>query len=160
MVPFEQAYQREFPTILRYMYRAVGDEEKARDLTQDVFLRVLASDREHSTPEIFGIASGLAAAVHRRRHDPELMMLTVDNADVYDNDPVLRHALEQALDGLDAGERRVYDLVRVEGYSQIDAAEVLGVSRRHVRDRLYLADLHLQHAMAEYAPQSIDAVVE
>jgi RNA polymerase sigma-70 factor (ECF subfamily) len=42
----------------------------------------------------------------------------------------------EAIDGLPEGEREVFDLVRIQGMSQADAAQVLGVSAMTVNRRL------------------------
>jgi RNA polymerase sigma factor (sigma-70 family) len=49
--------------------------------------------------------------------------------------PAGRRILE-AIDGLPVDEREVFDLVRIQGLTQAEAAEVLGVSARTVQRRL------------------------
>ena len=47
----------------------------------------------------------------------------------------MRYILE-AIEGLPAEDREVFDLVRIQGLSQPEAAEVLGVSPKTVQRRL------------------------
>src|SRR5215510_2447672 len=57
--------------VFRYFCRAVGDEESARDLTQDLFLRVVRSSsvpNGDGTGWVFSIARNLALDHHRRRN--------------------------------------------------------------------------------------------
>jgi DNA-directed RNA polymerase specialized sigma24 family protein len=49
--------------------------------------------------------------------------------------PAGRRILE-AIDGLPVDEREVFDLVRIQGLTQAEAAEVLGVSAKTVQRRL------------------------
>lgn len=42
----------------------------------------------------------------------------------------------EAIDGLPADEREVFDLVRVQGLTQVEAAEVIGVAPKTVKRRL------------------------
>ena len=42
----------------------------------------------------------------------------------------------EAIDGLPEDEREVFDLVRIQGLTQAEAAEVLGVSAKTVQRRL------------------------
>jgi RNA polymerase sigma factor (sigma-70 family) len=72
--------------LVRYFYRAVGHAETARDLTQDVFLRVSRSTIPDATDAevrawLFQIARNLALDHHRKRaRHPEPLALVDDRA--------------------------------------------------------------------------------
>jgi RNA polymerase sigma-70 factor (ECF subfamily) len=57
-----------------------------------------------------------------------------------------------AIDGLPAGEREAFDLVRIQGMTQGEAAEVLGVSAATVKRRLNRGVQLLAEALADLRP--------
>ena len=58
----------------------------------------------------------------------------------------------QAIDDLPEEEREVFDLVRIQGMTQVEAAEVLGVSTKTVQRRLNRALLILSEALDDLRP--------
>ena len=58
----------------------------------------------------------------------------------------------QAIDDLPEEEREVFDLVRIQGMTQVEAAEVLGVSKKTVQRRLDRAMLTLSEAVDDLRP--------
>lgn len=61
-----------------------------------------------------------------------------------------------AIDGLPDDEREAFDLVRIQGMTQAEAAAVLGVSAMTVRRRLNSGLQLLTDALADLAPQGLD----
>jgi RNA polymerase sigma-70 factor (ECF subfamily) len=68
--------------------------------------------------------------------------------------PNARRILD-AIDGLPGDEREVFDLLRIQGISHADAAEVLGVSARTVARRLNRAVLILSGKLADLVPPQL-----
>jgi RNA polymerase sigma-70 factor (ECF subfamily) len=62
------------------------------------------------------------------------------------------HRMLQAIDRLPEEEREVFDLLRIQGLTQVDAAEVLGVSARTVQRRLNHALLLLAKDLRDLRP--------
>ncbi|VTR96237.1 sigma-70 family rna polymerase sigma factor : Uncharacterized protein OS=Blastopirellula marina DSM 3645 GN=DSM3645_26594 PE=4 SV=1: Sigma70_r4_2 [Gemmata massiliana] len=62
-----------------------------------------------------------------------------------------------AIDALPDAEREAFDLVRIQGMTQVEAAAVLGVSAMTVGRRLNSGLQLLADALADLAPQGIDA---
>ena len=58
----------------------------------------------------------------------------------------------QAVDDLPEEEREAFDLVRIQGMTQVEAAEVLGVSTKTVQRRLNRALLILSEALEDLRP--------
>lgn len=115
------------PGLLRYLSRAVGQAEAARDLTQDVFLRIAgssaipASDAERRV-WIFRIARNLAID-HRRRHHVRLETPAGPRTDVgqpASQDTAL--AVSEALAALDPVDRDVFLMREVAGLSYAEVA--------------------------------------
>jgi RNA polymerase sigma-70 factor (ECF subfamily) len=68
--------------------------------------------------------------------------------------PNARRILE-AIEALPDDEREVFDLVRIQGMSHADAAEVLGVSARTVQRRLNRAVLILSEHLGDLLPPQV-----
>jgi len=69
----EEIYQSTYTAVVRYLYRKVWDADRAEDLAQEVFMRLLAHRPEKPRAWIFAVAANLArdearAAIRRRRH--------------------------------------------------------------------------------------------
>lgn len=62
------------------------------------------------------------------------------------------HRMLQAIDRLPEEEREVFDLLRIQGLTQVEAAEVLGVSARTVQRRLNHALLLLAKDLRDLRP--------
>ncbi len=62
----------------------------------------------------------------------------------------------QAIDELPEDEREVFDLVRIQGMTQVEAAEVLGVSAETVKRRLNRGLRLLAEQLADLRPGRID----
>ena len=58
----------------------------------------------------------------------------------------------QAVDDLPEEEREVFDLVRIQGMTQVEAGEVLAVSNKTVQRRLDRAVLMLSEALIDLRP--------
>jgi RNA polymerase sigma-70 factor (ECF subfamily) len=58
----------------------------------------------------------------------------------------------QAIDGLPEDEREVFDLIRIQGLTYAEAAEVVGVSIKTVQRRLNRARLRLAEQLADLRP--------
>ena len=69
----EELYQSTYTAVVRYLYRKVWDADRAEDLAQEVFMRLLAHRPEKPRAWIFAVAANLArdearAAIRGRRH--------------------------------------------------------------------------------------------
>ena len=121
------------PGLLRYLRRAVGHGETARDLTQDVFVRVARSAALPSTDEerrawIFRIARNLAID-HRRRHDVRLAASgPADPGRPAAQDTSV--AVNEALATLDSLDRDVFLMREVAGLSYAEVAAACDHGRR------------------------------
>lgn len=159
---FPQAYRRFLPPILAKCRRLLGRTAAADDVAQEAFTRLWQSgpplDGTTETRTIMAwlylTSTRLAMDVLReRRHrdidgeDPEAMpcsatleeTLTAKKAILALQDRATAEELEAAL------------LARVDGLSQIEVADVLGVSERTVRRLLSRFDEHAASLRTELA---------
>jgi RNA polymerase sigma-70 factor (ECF subfamily) len=139
--------------ILRYLSRAAGEREVARDLTQEVFLRVSrtaipTAPASQLAGWLFKIARNVALDHHRqRRRRPEAHL---DTAPERTNSPQqeMSLALKQALAGLSELDRDVFLLREVGGLTREEIATACDVTLDAVRSRIHRARLELREALA------------
>jgi RNA polymerase sigma-70 factor (ECF subfamily) len=137
--------------LFRYFCRAVGQPETARDLTQDVFLRVsrttipVAADGEVRA-WLFQIARNLALDYHRKRlRHPEPSGL-VETARPPSQDVDL--AVNEALAALPDLDRDVFLMREVAGLGYEEIGRACGLTSDAVRSRIHRARLQLREALA------------
>jgi RNA polymerase sigma-70 factor, ECF subfamily len=137
------------PGLLRYLSRAIGHREAARDLTQDVFVRIAGSDILPASDDerrawIFRIARNLAIDHQRRqsiRHD-EAAPPRAEDAVQAQQDTSL--AVNGALAALDPLDRDVFLMREVAGLSYAEIAAACDLTVAAVRSRLHRARLDLR----------------
>jgi RNA polymerase sigma-70 factor, ECF subfamily len=138
--------------LFMYFCRAVGDTETARDLTQDVFVRVSraaipsASDGEVRS-WLFKIARNLAIDHHRerlRRPEPSELMDDAARSPSQDVDLAVNKALATLAD-LD---RDVFLMREVAGLGYEEIGRACGLTPDAVRSRIHRARLQLRQDLA------------
>ena len=137
------------PGLLRYLSRAVGHRETARDLTQDVFVRIAGSDILPASDEerrawIFRIARNLAID-HQRRQT-----IRHEDAPPIRSDPGVQPrqetsiAVNEALAALDPLDRDVFLMREAAGLSYAEVAAACDLTVSAVRSRLHRTRLALR----------------
>jgi RNA polymerase sigma factor (sigma-70 family) len=130
-------YRDTYPELVRFRFRKVWDEERAQDLAQDAFARVLDHSPENPRALLFTVAANLARdearmAVRRKRH---LTLIRIENdAVTRDPDPIerlesesRRAAARQALERLSERDREVL-LLWDAGMSYLEIADQTGLA--------------------------------
>lgn len=136
--------------LFRYFLRVAGQADAARDLTQDVFLRVsrtavpAVGDGELKA-WLFRIARNLAIDFHRRRVR-DRAALAPDTARPASQD--VDAAVTQALNELDALDRDVFLMREVAGLSYAEIAAACDLTQDAVRSRIHRARLDLRARLA------------
>jgi RNA polymerase sigma factor (sigma-70 family) len=146
--------------LMSYFKRRVGDHAEAEDLTQQVFVRLLAAGDLAQVEQADGYVFTIAANLLRDRGrqaarrgtvalDPALIDELIHEA-VEDRSPerVLlgRETVAEVLRALDElGERTrdIYVLFRLENMKQREIASLLGVGQSTVEKHVVKATLHL-----------------
>lgn len=112
-----EVYRTTFTDLVRYLYRKVWDAERAEDLAQEAFVRVLDHEPDNPRAWLFRVASNLARdearTVIRRKRHLTLIKAEVEGA-VDAPDPIealdrqrKEDAARQALDELSDRDREV-----------------------------------------------------
>lgn len=132
-----EVYRTTFTDLVRYLYRKVWDAERAQDLAQESFVRVLDDEPDNPRAWLFRVASNLARdevrmVIRRRKH---LTLIKAEGGDVDPApDPVeemdrreKREAARQALDRLSDRDREAL-LLWDAGFDYTEIAEQTGLA--------------------------------
>ena len=136
----------------RYLGRASGETELARDLTQEVFLRVSrvaipVAPETQLAGWLFRIARNVVLDHHRQRNRrPEETNGTFDMAKGASQETST--ALNQALSMLPELERDVFLMREMSGLSYDDIAKACELTPDAVRNRIHRARLQLRELLA------------
>ena len=152
--------------LFRFICRYTGDEETARELLQETFVRLYFGIRRFKPRAkfatwLYSIAMNLCRDYARSKHRRQSYATkSLDSGDVHGEVPgadrgtaadVESHerlaALEKAIKELPHELRTTLLLFAVEGYSQQECAELLGVSAKAVEARVYRARKRLENTL-------------
>ena len=151
---FDDLIRRWSPLLYRHACRRTGDPDLARDLTQDIWLRVLRGigglrDRSHFRAWLFGIAHRTFMDRLRERYTQPAIM-DFDPEDLVDDsfdDEVLGSAIHTHLVRLPELERETLTLFYLHEYSIEEMAALLGIPIGTVKSRLFRARAALRALM-------------
>jgi RNA polymerase sigma-70 factor (ECF subfamily) len=170
---FEELFKRYDRKIFNYLLRYLGDEELAKDLFQETFLRVFQYSNTYKPTVRGGHSASFAAWLYTvarnvcRKHwrqEPieervtesawkgieesiPALNTTPSNAEA---DQELVEKIKQALDALPESQREVVILHKYQGLSYPQIAQVLGCSISSVKQRAFRAYQSLRQQLAEY----------
>jgi RNA polymerase sigma-70 factor (ECF subfamily) len=154
-------YEQHVDRVYRLAFRLAGDEELARDFTQETFVRAfdrLASFRGESALGTWLHAIGVSVALNglrkvkrwRAREAPLDDALTVGTT-TRSAEPDLKVRLKAAVDALPEGYRTVFVTHDVEGYTHEEIAQTLGIQPGTSKAQLFRARAKLRVALADFA---------
>jgi len=150
-----QVYREHYRSLVRFLYRRIGDQARAEDLAQEAFVRALEHQPEKPRAWLFTVAANLARdegrrSAVRRKH---LALVKVE-ADARPPEPGPEVALERreavmkvraALAVLTDRDREAL-LLWEEGFNYDEIADVLGLSRGSIGTTLARARTRLAAA--------------
>src|SRR5688500_3855358 len=162
---FVEQYQ---PLVYRWSIGLIYDRDEAEDVMQEVFVlayRKMGSFREEGTIEgwLYRITSRIAGK-HRRKQKRRSLLGELPAArpsrEVYTTDPGGRVDSEQALAliresaaALSQRQREVIDLVDLQGFSNVEAGEMLALKPVSVRANLFKARASVRRAILSLHPR-------
>jgi RNA polymerase sigma-70 factor (ECF subfamily) len=160
-----EIYDRYSPAVYRYLYRRLGDEVVAEDLTAQVFLQMLEAIHSHNTWEtsfsgwLFRIAHNLLAD-HFRRSARRPTVALSELIPAKDGDPVpiaersvTMDQLREAINHLKPDQVEVLLLRFGEGLSHAETSRILGKSEGAVKVIQFRALRALRKELAVQAPE-------
>ncbi len=153
-------YDAHAHAVYRLVYRIAGDDELARDLTQDTFIRAFAQLGQ------FRGEAALSTWLHRiavsvalngmrrvkrfRTRETDLDEAHPIAAAMHEEQPDLRARLARAIDDLPDLYRVTLVMHDVEGYTHGEIAATLGVPEGTCKTRLATARAKLRDALADF----------
>ena len=162
---FRALYDANVDRIYRLVYRMAGEEDLAKDFTQEAFLRAyqklgqFRGDAAFST-WLHSIAlsvalNGLRKVDRHRKRERSLEDAAHITPSRQEVDPGVRERIEEAVAGLSEIYRTVFLMHDLEGYGHAEIGEILGVAEGTSKARLSRARAKLREAlgdtMQEYA---------
>ncbi|MBL8958964.1 MAG: RNA polymerase sigma factor [Gemmatimonadetes bacterium] len=154
-------YHRHAPKVHRLVFRLCGDEELTNDLTQDAFVRAFERLDHFRGDASFGtwihrIAVNLTLNARRGVQRRAKWMVDVEADAPAPPEPQLDHDLQQsfaaAVEQLTDGQREVFVMFALEGYTHVEIGEILGISEGTSKGRLFHARARLKQLLARFAP--------
>lgn len=161
---FRVLYDRHVDRVYRLAYRMAGDEDLARDMTQETFIRAhsrlaqFRGDAAFSTwLHTLAVSSSLnvlrKSDRHRKREREFDEVAPLASAGPRRADPDLRDRLKAAVDALPDIYRTVFVMHDVEGYNHREIATSLEVAEGTSKARLHRARARLRDALQDFAPE-------
>jgi RNA polymerase sigma-70 factor (ECF subfamily) len=165
-----QLFTRQFGSLFRYLDRLAGDPDLASDLAQEAFVKLHERGSMPDTPRAWlaTVATNLLRDSRRTAHRRERLILhegarvmesnamSIDDAVVADE---TRERVRAALATLASRDRQLL-LLRHEGYSYRELAEVVGVAETSVGTLLVRASRAFRDAFTEPAQRGASTTAD
>jgi RNA polymerase sigma-70 factor (ECF subfamily) len=142
MTEFETLMIEHHPAVLRTACRLLGQIEDAKDVAQEVFLKLLRNTSENPRqiePWLYRVTVNVCHDYYRRRR--RITAVSTDWADPAPGpESIMRtrqtqHMLAAALGRLTRREREAVVLRHIEGFSAVETAGILNLEAATVRSR-------------------------
>ena len=172
---FEELYNRYSRRLLLYFFRELsGDEEKAQDFLQDVFLKIVEKPGQFDTARrfstwIFTVAYNMCKNEYRRLEVRDDFRNSVSADAASGGCEGEHHQMEQHIDQgrfekallaelerLDNGHRSAFLLRHQQDLSIKEIGEVLGCSEGTVKSRLFYTTRKLASKLRAFNPYSTE----
>ncbi len=154
-------YDAHVDRVYRLAFRLAGEDELARDFTQETFIRAfdrLAGFRRESafSTWLYAIAMSVTLNGLRRVKRLRTREVALEAAESMGStrapvDPDLRERLHRAIDDLPAGYRTVFLMHDVEGFTHEEIGEALGIQVGTSKAQLFRARGKLREALRDFA---------
>jgi len=168
---FDELYGRYSKRLLFYFYRELGgDEEKAQDFLQEIFLKIVEKpnlfciEKRFST-WVFAVAYNLCKNEYRRLEVRDIVETNVDmdaisheleseyhQAEQNVDQKNFEHALLAELEKFDDGHRSAFLLRYQQNFSIKEIGEILGCSEGTVKSRLFYTTQKLASKLKAFNP--------
>jgi RNA polymerase sigma-70 factor (ECF subfamily) len=158
-------YDAHVDRVYRLSYRMAGDDDLARDFTQETFIRAFErldtfrgesafSTWLHSIATTVAL-NGLRKVKRFRKREADIEEADAVTATRKQAEPDLKKRLAQAIDALPEGYRTVFLLHDVEGYTHEEIGAALAIESGTSKAQLSRARGKLRLALADFAGEWI-----
>jgi len=152
-------YDTHAPRVYSLAYRLSGDAEKAREFTQDTFIRAFSRLSQFRGDAAFSTwlhRITVTVVSNARRSETRIAReVTLDEAhsveaSAPEAEPDLKDSIARAVEDLSEVYRTTLIMHDIEGYTHAEIAEVLGVPEGTCKSRLSAARAQLREALAAF----------
>lgn len=152
-------YDTHAPRVYSLAYRLSGDPEKAREVTQDTFIRAFSrlaqfrGDAAFSTwlhRIVVSVVSNSRRSEVRFGREVALDEASSVEASAPEADPDLKECIARAVDRLSDAYRTTLIMHDIEGYTHAEIAGILGVPEGTSKSRLSAARAQLRQDLAAF----------
>ena len=151
-------YDTHAPRVYSLAYRLSGDAEKAREFTQDTFIRAFARLSQFRGDAAFSTwlhRITVTVVSNARRSEVRFAReVALDEAHMVESapeaEPDLKECIARAVENLTEVYRTTLILHDIEGYTHAEIAELLGVPEGTCKSRLSAARAQLREALAVF----------
>jgi len=156
---FRALYDANVERVFRLCFRMVGDEQQAREYTQDAFVRVWEALGQFRGDSAFStwlhsiavsvVLNGLRKADRHRKRERSLEDAGHLGGNPKGAEPLVADRLREAVDGLPEIYRTVFLMYDLEGFPHGEISQALGVPVGTSKARLHRAREMLREALGE-----------
>lgn len=135
---FRRLHEEHLDSVYRYCLRLCGNSSDAEDITQDTFLaafRAIDGFRAEANPKTWLFAIAHRTAIRYLRRKKLFSIFAEPKAS--DQDIVGRVALEEQIQRLPLKQRECLVLVKLEGFSCEEVAEIVSIPVGTVKNRIH-----------------------
>ncbi len=151
-------YDTHAPRVYSLAYRLSGDAEKAREFTQDTFIRAFSRLSQFRGDAAFSTwlhRITVTVVSNARRSEVRIAReVSLDEAHFIETtpeaEPDLRDSIASALEELSDAYRTTLIMHDIEGYTHAEIAEILGVPEGTCKSRLSAARAQLRESLAAF----------
>jgi len=151
-------YDTHAPRVYSLAFRLSGDAEKAREFTQDTFIRAFARLSQFRGDAAFSTwlhRITVTVVSNARRSEVRFAReVALDEAHMVESapeaEPDLKECIARAVESLTEVYRTTLILHDIEGYTHAEIAELLGVPEGTCKSRLSAARAQLRQALAVF----------
>jgi len=151
-------YDTHAPRVYSLAFRLSGDAEKAREFTQDTFIRAFARLSQFRGDAAFSTwlhRITVTVVSNARRSEVRFAReVALDEAHMVESapeaEPDLKECIARAVENLTEVYRTTLILHDIEGYTHAEIAELLGVPEGTCKSRLSAARAQLREALAVF----------
>lgn len=169
---FETVFRQYSASFLPFLNKLLGTEQLAQDVIQETFYKLWVSRAQLKTLDnpggwLYTIMSRAAYQQLRTETRYQKKMaaamattLTAEPDNTKDLElKKIREVIEASVKELPEGRRKIFRLVKLEGHSRREAAEILGIAENTVKNQLAAAMDQVQQALKNAGYESLPAIL-
>ncbi len=161
---FTILYMHYSPLLYTNILKMVRDTDTAEEIVQELFVRIWQKREKIGMTEnfsgyMFRIAQNLVLDFYRKmQRDRSLLnkfrLLVIEQQDSEEEDFKMSQSsgqLKKAIDQLPPQQKKVFELVKLEGHTYKNAAVILGISPLTVKEYIVTANKSIRNYLAKYS---------